>query len=450
MRLPNAEVLQHTHRYLELVAGREMSMEEKQAFITETVDSYERYSNRGFISYRKAVTQAGQFAALEWSGQGAILHDLLGREYIDCLGGYGIFSAGVNHPKIVKAVTDQLGRMALNSQELLEPWRAALARVLAEVTPGDLQNSFFINNGTDAIEGAIKLARLYTKRHTFISTLGGFHGKSMGSLSLMGKASFREPFQSGLQDVRFVPYGDAGALEDELQRCDAVGTHIAGVVLEPVQGEAGGVVPPDDYLPRARAACTKYGALLIADEIQTGMGRTGKMWGVDHWNVVPDIMCLGKSIGGGVMPLSAFIANPTVWEVMIPNPIIHSTTFGGNPIACAAGLAAIEVTLEEDLPGQAAEKGDFLLRELAGLQRKYPQVLSDAHGKGLLIGMEFPVQEIGWQVAAGLFKRGVLVAGTYSRAQVIRIEPALGIPKALLQEMLSRLEDTFKEVARGL
>jgi putrescine aminotransferase len=450
LRLPNAEVLQHTHRYLELVAGREMSTEEKQGFITETVDSYERYYNRGFISYRKAVTQAGQFAALEWSGKGAILHDLLGREYIDCLGGYGIFSAGVNHPKIVKAVTDQLGRMALNSQELLEPWRAALAKVLAEVTPGDLQNSFFINNGTDAIEGAIKLARLYTKRHTFISTLGGFHGKSMGSLSLMGKASFREPFQSGLQDVRFVPYGDAGALEDELQRCDAVGTHIAGVVLEPVQGEAGGVVPPDDYLPRARAACTKYGALLIADEIQTGMGRTGKMWGVDHWNVVPDIMCLGKSIGGGVMPLSAFIANPTVWEVMIPNPIIHSTTFGGNPIACAAGLAAIEVTLEEDLPGQAAEKGDFLLRELAGLQRKYPQVLADAHGKGLLIGMEFPVQEIGWQVAAGLFKRGVLVAGTYSKAQVIRIEPALGIPQPLLQEMLSRLEDTFKEVARGL
>jgi putrescine aminotransferase len=449
LRLPNAEVLQHTSRYLELVAGREMSMEEKHAFIAETVDSYERYSNRGFITYRKSVTQAGQFAALEWSGEGAILHDLLGRQYIDCLGGYGIFSAGVNHPKIVKAVTDQLHRMALNSQELLEPWRAALARVLAEVTPGDLQNSFFINNGTDAIEGAIKLARLYTKRNTFISTIGGFHGKSMGSLSLMGKASFREPFQGGLQDVRFVPYGDAAALEDELQRCDAVGTHVAGVVLEPVQGEAGGVVPPDDYLPRARAACTRYGALLIADEIQTGMGRTGKLWGVDHWDVVPDIMCLGKSLGGGVMPLSAFIASPTVWEVMIPNPIIHSTTFGGNPLACAAGLAAIEVTLEEDLPGQAAAKGEFLLRELAGLQRKYPQVLADAHGKGLLIGMEFPVQEIGWQVAAGLFKRGVLVAGTYSKAQVIRIEPPLGIPMELLKEMLNRLEDTFKEVARA-
>jgi putrescine aminotransferase len=450
LRLPTDEVLQHTARYLELVGGREMSLDEKQAFIRETVESYERYYNRGFITYRKAVTQAGQFAALEWSGEGSTLRDLLGREYIDCLGGYGIFSAGVNHPTIVKAVTDQLGRMALNSQELLEPWRAALARVLAEVTPGELQNSFFINNGTDAIEGAIKLARLYTKRHTFISTLGGFHGKSMGSLSLMGKASFREPFQSGLQDVRFVPYGDASALEDELRRCDAVGTHVAGVVLEPVQGEAGGVVPPDDYLPRARAACTRHGALLIVDEIQTGMGRTGKLWGVDHWEVEPDIMCLGKSLGGGVMPLSAFIANPTVWEVMIPNPIIHSTTFGGNPLACAAGLAAIQVTLAEDLPGQAAEKGEFLLRELGALGEKYPEVLAGAHGKGLLIGMEFPVQEIGWQVAAGLFKRGVLVAGTYSKAQVIRIEPALGIPIATLQEMLNRLEDTFKEVARGL
>jgi putrescine aminotransferase len=450
LRLPNDQVLQHTRRYLDLIGGTELSTLDKQAFIAETVESYEKYYNRGFIGYRKSVTEAGQFAALEWSGQGSVLQDLLGREYIDCLGGFGIFSAGVNHPKVVKAVTDQMQRMALNSQELLEPWRAALARVLAEVTPGDLQNSFFINNGTDAIEGAIKLTRLYTRRNTFISTIGGFHGKSMGALSLMGKASFREPFQSGLQDVRFVPYGDAQALEDEFRRCEAVGVQIAGVVLEPVQGEAGGVVPPADFFPRARDLCTRYGALLIADEIQTGMGRTGKLWGVDHWNVVPDIMCIGKSIGGGVMPLSAFISTPAIWEVMVPNPIIHSTTFGGNPLACAAGIAAIQVTIEEDLPGQAAMKGEFLLRELGCLRDRYPQVLKAAQGKGLLIGMEFPVQEIGWQVASGLFKRGVLVAGTYSKAQVIRIEPALGIPMELLQEMLNRLEDTFREVAGTL
>ena len=450
MRLSNSEVLSLSQRYLDLIAGREMSAPEKEAFIGETLDAYEQYINRGFLTYRKSVTQAGQFAALEWSGQGWTLHDLLGREYIDCLGGYGIFSAGINHPKIVKAVRDQMTRMALNSQELLEPWRAGLARLLAAVTPGDLGCCFFINNGTDAIEGAIKLARLYTRRNTFVSTLGGFHGKSMGSLSLMGKASFREPFAGGLQDVRFVPYADADALEKLLAICEAVGTPAAAVVLEPVQGEAGGVVPPDDYLPRVRELCTRFGTLLIADEIQTGMGRTGKLWGVDHTGVVPDIMCLGKSIGGGVMPLSAFISTPAIWEVMIPNPIIHSTTFGGNPIACAAGIAAITVTLEEDLPGQAAAKGEFLLKALGGLRAKYPQVLKAAQGRGLLIGMEFPTDEIGFQCAAGLFKRGVLVAGTYSKARTIRIEPALGIPMETLQEVMNRLEETFKEIAKGM
>jgi acetylornithine/succinyldiaminopimelate/putrescine aminotransferase len=159
-------------------------------------------------------------------------------------------------------------------------------------------------------------------------------------------------------------------------------------------------------------------------------------------------MCLGKSIGGGVMPLSAFISTPAIWEVLIPNPIIHSTTFGGNPIACVAGIAAITVTLEEDLPGQAARKGAWLLKELGVLQQQYPQVLTDVHGLGLLIGMEFPTDEIGYQCAAGLFKRGVLVAGTYSKARTIRIEPALGIPDALLKEMLNRLQDTFREIAQ--
>ena len=448
-RHADAEVLALAGRYLDLIEGRELSLDERHAFIAETVETYERHVNRGFIGYRKSVTEAGQFAALEWSGRGSVLEDLLGREYIDCLGGYGIFSAGVNHPRILRAVACQMERMALNSQELLEPWRAALARLLAMVTPGELSNAFFINNGTDAIEGAIKLARLSTGRNLFVSTLGGFHGKSMGALSLMGKASFREPFAGGLQDVRFVPYGDADALEAEFAKAAQVGTPVAAFVVEPVQGEAGGVVPPDDYLPRARALCTRYGALLVADEIQTGMGRTGALWGVDHTGTVPDIMCLGKSLGGGVMPLSAFVAPAEIWEVLVPNPIIHSTTFGGNPMACVAGIAAIRVTLEEDLPGQAAAKGEYLLRELATLRAKYPQVLTEVRGQGLLIGLEFPTDQTGFRCAAGLFKRGVLVAGTYARARTIRIEPALGIPMELLGELLTRLEDTFREVAAG-
>jgi putrescine aminotransferase len=247
-----------------------------------------------------------------------------------------------------------------------------------------------------------------------------------------------------------VPYGDADALDQQMCILEAVGQLPAAFVVEPVQGEAGGVVPPEGYLQKVREICTRHGTLLIADEIQTGMGRTGKLWGVDHSGIEPDIMCMGKSIGGGVMPLSAFVATPKIWEVMIPNPIIHSTTFGGNPIACVAGIAAIQVTLEEDLPGQAAAKGDYILKGLAELGKKYPQVLSDSHGAGLLIGMEFPTDEIGFKCAAGLFKRGVLVAGTYSRARTIRIEPALGISMELVTEMMNRLEDTFKEIAKGL
>ena len=446
MRLSNQAVLASSRRYLDLIGGKRMSEPEMHAFIGETVSCYEKHVNRGFITYRKSVTEAGHFAALEWSGHGSIVTDLMGREYIDCLGGYGIFSAGINHPRIVKAVTDQMSRMALNSQELLEPWRAALAKLIADITPGELACSFFINNGTDAVEGAIKLARLHTGRNTFLSTLGGFHGKSMGSLSLMGKATFREPFRGGLQDVRFAPYGDADALAAEFDKAAAVGTPIAALVVEPVQGEAGAVVPPPGYLRQARELCDRYGALLIADEIQTGMGRTGRLWGVDHADVAPDIMCLGKAIGGGVMPLSAFVSTPKIWEALIPNPVIHSTTFGGNPIACAAGIAAITVTLEEDLPGQAAVKGDMLMTELAQLRERYPSILSAVRGKGLLIGLEFPSDSIGYDCAAALFRRGVLVAGTYSKARTIRLEPALNIPTPQLQEVLNRLEDVLREI----
>ena len=444
-RLPADQVLAEATRYLRLLEAKELSLEERQALAQETVDNIAAHYNRGFITYRKSVTEAGQYAALEWAGQGSRLCDILGREYIDCLGGFGIFNAGVNHPRIVRAVQAQLGRMALNSQELLEPWRGALSRVLAAATPGDLNNCFFINNGTDAIEGALKLARLYTKKAGFIAALNGFHGKSLGSLSLMGKAMFRQPFWPLLGDVYYVPFGDAAAIEQELVKAETVGVGIAGVVLEPVQGEAGVIVPPDDYFPAVRDICTRHGVLLIADEVQTGMGRTGKLFGVDHWDVVPDIMCLGKSLGGGVMPISAFISTPTIWEVLIPNPIIHSTTFGGNPLACAAALAAIEVTLQEDLPGQAAKSGAYLIGEMRKLGEKYPRAVFDVRGKGLLIALELQTQEIGWKVAAGLFKRGVLVAGTYARAKTLRFEPALAIPRQLLDEVLSRLEDTLRE-----
>ena len=205
-------------------------------------------------------------------------------------------------------------------------------------------------------------------------------------------------------------------------------------------------MPPDDFWPRIRKACDEYGTLLIADEVQTGLGRTGKLFGVDHWGVVPDIMCLGKAIGGGVMPLSAFISTPKIWAVLENNPFIHSSTFGGNPLACAAGIAAINVTLAEDLPGQAARKGNYILAQLIRLKMRFDRLIQRVGGKGLLLGIEFVNTEIGYKVVSGLFRRGVLVAGTLTNSKVVRIEPALNIPDRLIGEILSALEDTLKEV----
>ncbi|MGH9316403.1 MAG: aminotransferase class III-fold pyridoxal phosphate-dependent enzyme [Thermoanaerobaculia bacterium] len=440
------EIIQESQRWLDIISAKELSEEQKVKIVADTVDNFSFYYNRGYLDYRKSVIEMRESPALEWEGQGSAFQDIMGRSFIDCLGGYGIYSAGICHPKIVKAVADQLARMPLSSQELLDPLRGALAELLGEIAPGDLQYSFFINNGTDAVEGAIKLARLYTGKTDFISSLRGFHGKSCGSLSLLGKWEYREPFLPLLSGIRFVEFGDADAVIDELYKADATGKGVAAVIMEPIQGEAGAIVPPNDFWPRIRKACDEYGALLIADEVQTGLGRTGKLFGVEHWNTVPDIMCLGKALGGGVMPLSAFISTPKIWNVLESNPFIHTSTFGGNPLACAAGIAAVNVTLEENLPKQADRKGKYLLGQLIALQMNFDRIIRRASGKGLLLGLEFANKEIGYKVVAGLFRRGVLVAGTLTNSKVVRIEPALNIPDPLIGKVLDALEDTLKEI----
>jgi putrescine aminotransferase len=326
---------------------------------------------------------------------------------------------------------------------------------MALITPGDLQYSFFCASGTEAIEGAIKLAKMYTKKDGFIAAVGGFHGKTMGSLSLIGKADFRQPVGTLYGGpVYHVPFGDAEAVEHQLAICRQTGVGVAGVLMEPIQGEAGAIVPPDDFWPRLREITRRYGVLLIADEVQTGMGRTGALWGVDHWGVVPDILAVAKALGGGVMPVGAFCSTAEIWQVMMhPNPFIHTTTTGGGALACSAAIAAIHVTLRDRLWEQAAAKGEYLLPRLKALAQRHSQIFDPSFGgdgitgRGLLIGMHFRDPEVGYRVAAGLFRRGVLVAGTLTSAHTVRIEPPLVITKEQLDEVLSRLADTLSDVA---
>ncbi len=442
----------YAQRWIDIIHKPEVDEQEGKQIIDESKHNFAEYFNKGWLEYRKSVTEAGDWAATEWTGQGAIFRDVLRREYIDCLGGYGLLDLGWSHPEVVDNVRAQLGRTPMPSQELIDPLRGVLARLLAEITPGDIKYSFFCASGTESIEGAIKLAKMYSRKSGFIVAVKAFHGKTMGSLSMMGKADYRQPpgiLYGG--PIYHVPFGDADAVEQQLEICKKVGIELAAVLFEPIQGEAGGIVPPDDFWPRVRELTRHYGVLLIADEVQTGMGRTGKLWGLDHWNVVPDILAVAKSLGGGVMPISAFCSTEEIWQpMMYPNPFIHTTTTGGGALACSAAIAAIHVTLRDRLWEQAAAKGEYIIPKLEAFAMKYPQIYHSITGKGLLIGQHFHEPEVGYKVAAGLFKRGVLVAGTLTSAHTIRIEPPLVITYEQIDAVLDRLADTLAEVAKTL
>ncbi len=440
------KALNDSQRYLDIVHKPQLTKSESEWLIETTLSNFAKYYNSGFIEYRKSVAEASDYAAVEWTGRGATFKDVLGREYIDCIGGYGVFNLGWSHPKVVGAVQAQLEKSPLPTQELLDPLRGMLSHLLAEITPGDIQYSFFVGSGTEAVEGAMKLAKLYTRKSGFIASVRGFHGKTTGSLSLTGKAIFRKPAMPLHNNVFHVPFGDADAVEQQLRIAREVGNDIAAVVMEPVQGEAGAIVPPDDFWPRLRQICDEYEVLLIADEVQTGMGRTGKLWGVDHWDVAPDIICSAKALGGGVMPIGAFMSTPKIWSVMNSNPFIHTSTTGGNPLACAAAIAAINVTLEEGISEQAAEKGDYFIKQLKDIAARHSDIYTHITGKGLLIGQHFINDDIGYAVSSGLFKRGVLISGTMNNSRVIRVEPPLVITREEIDTILNRLEDTLQEI----
>lgn len=442
-----SNVYEYTNKVLDLIAKEDITPEEAQWVTKETVDNFRDHVNPGFLNYRKSVTKDGQFAAVEWKDSGPnCFRDVNGKEYIDCLGGFGIYNVGHRHPKVVEAVINQLNRQALHSQDLLDPLRAMLAKILADITPGDLKYSYFGNSGTESVEAAIKLAKMHTNRTTFIATTKAFHGKSLGALSGTAKGVFRKPFLPMIPGFRHVHFGDIDMMRKTFEACHLVGEEVAAVILEPIQGEGGVNLPPDGYLKQVRELCDQYGALLIFDEVQTGMGRTGKMFCAEHYDVVPDIMCLAKAFGGGVMPAGAVIAKEEVFKSFFPNPFVQTTTFGGNPLACAAAIATINVLIEENLPARAAELGDYILKGLSEVAKRHADKVLDVRGLGLLIGVEFHNDEIGYEVSKGLFDNGVLVAGTLINAKTIRVEPPLTITYEQADQVIAMFDKVLKQV----
>ena len=419
----------------------------REIIAKENIENTAQYNNAGLLMYYQILAPSGaELPDTEWTGEGSIVRDIFGRELIDMMGGYAVFSAGLRHPKIIEAVKNQMDRLCLYSHRMNDPLRGQLSKVLAFLTPGDLQYSFFCNGGCEAVEGAMKMAKVSTGKHGFISTIGGFHGKSLGALSLMGKSAFTKQVRPLLPDVYHVDFGDAAALEKGLATARAVGQSVGAFVVEPVQGEGGVIIPPDDYFPRVRELCDYYDVVFIADEIQTGMGRTGKVFCIDHWDVTPDIMLLGKALGGGVLPMAGFIANRKIWKKLYKNPALHTSTFGGHALGCAASLAFIELMLEEEFPKQATEKGEYMRQKLNELQEDHEDLMTDVRGIGLLTGVQFQDEESSMKMTQALSERGVMVAGTLVSNKTFRLAPALNIPYELIDKTLDAFEDALEEI----
>lgn len=436
--------LSEARRVLGYIQAAQLSPDDADTMTREAADLYAQHVNRAMLAHRKSASTDA--SAAEWVDEGAYFWDTRGRKYLDCLGGYGVYLLGHRHPRVVQAVQAELQRYALHSQELIDPLRAYLSHLLALVTPGDLQYVYLTNSGAETVEMALKLSRLATGRKSVVATVNGFHGKTLGALSATGRGVFRDPYLPLVPGFSHVPFGDLSALGEHLRTLVQVGEPPAAVIVEPIQGEGGINIPPDDYLPGVRALCDEVGALLICDEIQTGMGRTGTLLAVDRVGVTPDILCLAKALGGGVMPVGAIVARPNLWARLEENPfILGSSTFGGNPLACTAAIAALEVTLSDDIPGQAAEKGARILEGLGELAKKHTEAMTAYRGRGLLIGMEFPDSAAGYRVARGLFQQGILVGGTLNNARVIRIEPPAVISDHDIETLLSALDRVFTD-----
>ncbi|MDA3935296.1 MAG: aspartate aminotransferase family protein, partial [Actinomycetota bacterium] len=427
-------------------SGQPITLERARALErAETISLYKAHVNPDLCSLLGLIGFDRRFVLAE----GVEVTDDQGREYLDFLGGYGALNLGHNHPEVTEAV-ESVSHLPNLLQASLGSLVAPLAASIATVTPGDLSKCFFCNSGAEAVEGALKLARISTGRRDFVYAEDSFHGKSMGALSVTGRDKYRQPFEPLVPGCHGVPFGDTDALAAVLSEQEC-----AAFIVEPIQGEGGIIVPPDGYMKAAEELCHTHGTLLVADEIQTGFGRTGTLFAVEHDGARPDIMALSKSVGGEIMPICASVATNAVWEAGYGDRdrcVLHTSTFGGNTRACAAALKTIEIIVRDDLAGAARRKGDMFKRELESIGERYGLV-KEVRGRGLMLGVEFYEPKIAKSLSheylassvAGLLLQdhGIITAYTLNDPNVIRFEPPLTVTD---EEIGRALEEVRGEV----
>lgn len=349
---------------------------------TDKFDLHEQYLNNQMVRVLKTIGYDRHYQR----AVGQYLYDQEGTEYLDLLSGFGVFAIGRNHPTVVSALKETLTLELPNLVQLdVSVLSGLLAQELLKTTPDNLDKMFFCNSGTESVEAAIKFARYVTKREKIIFCEHGYHGLTMGSLSLNGEEIFREGFGPLLPGCSSVPFNDLAALEQALSNRD-----VAAFIVEPVQGK-GVNLPDDNYLPEVERLCKKYGALFVADEVQTGIGRTGSFWAVDHWQVKPDMICMAKALSGGFVPVGGVAMTTKIMDTVfnrMDRAVVHGSTFSKNNMAMAAGLATLRVMEDENLVANSAKVGTDIINSLNALTQKY-EFLKEARGKGMMIAIEF-------------------------------------------------------------
>ncbi len=367
-------------------------------------------------------------------GKGALVWDINGKEYIDCTGSYGVCVVGHSHPKVVEAVKRQAETLISCHASFYNDARSELLQKITQIAPKGLNKVFLSNSGAEAVECAIKLARKFSGKPEIIAMMGAFHGKTMGALSATWDKKYREPFKPLVPEFKHVP-------PDNLENVKkAITEKTAAILVEPIRGEGGIRVPPNGFLPGLREICAETGVLLIFDEVQTGFGRTGKIFACEHWNVVPDILCLAKSVAGG-LPLGITIAKENVMSSLKVGE--HTTTFSGNPLVCVAACAAIDVLVEEKLPERAATLGRYFKEKLESLQARH-KIVREVRGLGLMIGMELRFDVL--NIILESMDKGVLILD--AGRNILRFLPPLVIEREHIDRVIDTL-DTVMEKAKN-
>ncbi len=440
---------------------------------SKTVELFRQHINPGLVT----LLEMGEYTTIEpLRAEGAVITTTDTKKILDFVSSYGALNLGHNHPKVSAAVRELLSCQRVDlSKELLSPYAACLAGNLSQITPGDLNKLYFCNSGTEATEAALKLAARCFKgqRPRFIYAENSLHGKTLGALSFTGAPRLREhfPLLPGFE----VPFGDSQAIDDVLTDKNNR-EQIAGVILEPIQGEAGVIIPPAGYLQEVRSICDRHGVLLILDEIQTGMCRTGTMFACNHEQVIPDILVLAKSLGGGIASIGATVCSEHVFATAYGNPhecLVQTSTFGGRSTACAAAMAALEVYINDDLAERAERLGRTMVKGLKQVQQKHPGWIREVRGRGLMIGIEFdenilnqaksylPLhipglknilrEHLPGMVAAALLKQfGILGTLMLNNRSVLRVYPPLIIDEKELDYFISSLDDLLGQGPKEL